>query len=249
MLAARTQALILTGSNALLRAAAATGDVDQTQHHARLDPAIVATQARWEALAVTMATLTPPLERRTNPDLTVASLEVRAALRELLLDAATTAAPAVIAQRTDLGRIPGTVGQALAANLDLAHVTTEALQDGNLTGAARGIHHMAIAIWRNEMHQPTMIDDSPLRAVVTPKDLLANRAIPLPHAVRVELIDAAGSLAATAGAAMSAGTHLGARTPAFPQYGERPSSWGRAAQDHVVGFGISRDLPGLGCER
>ncbi|CCH80382.1 conserved hypothetical protein [Nostocoides japonicum T1-X7] len=248
MLAARTQALILTGSNALLRSAAAAGYVDRTHHDDRLEPALVATQERWETLAVTMAALTPPHERRTNPDLTAASLEVRATLRELLLDAATTATPALIAQRTDLGLIPSTVGQALAANLDLAHLTSQALHDRRLTGAARGIHDMATAIWRSESH-PNMIDGSPLQAAVAPKDLLANRAIPLPRAIRGQILDAAGSLVEVAATAMSAGSQLGGRAPALPRDADPSSSPGRVTQDRVVGLGTSRDLPAMGCER
>lgn len=247
MLAARTQALILTGSSALLRAAAATGDVDAHDRD-RLEPALVATQERWETLAVTMAALTPLHERRTNPDLTEVSLEVRASLRELLLDAATTAPPAVIAQRTDLGLIPSTVGQALAANLDLAHVASQALQDCSLTGEARGIHDMATSLRRNESRHPNTVDDSPMQAAVTPKDLLANRTIPIPNIIRRALIEATQVLVDSATAAMGAGTVLGSRTPA-PRAGEPSWSLGRAAQHHVEGLGWSKDLAGLRCER
>lgn len=239
MLAARTQALILTGSNALLRAAAATGYIDRTHHHDRLEPALVAIQEHWETLALTMAALTPPRERRTNPDLNAASLEVRATLREILLDAATIATPAVIARRTDLGGFPSTLGQALAANLGLAHVTNEALRDPRLTGAARGIQDMATAIWRNGIHQPNMIDECPLRADVTPRDLLANRAIPLPYVVRNELVDSTARLVEAACVSMTAGAFLGSRAPTtchdhpIPRRALQERTPTRSALDHL----------------
>lgn len=246
-LAARTQALILTGSNVLLHAAAELGHVDPVQHRARLEPAIVASQERWESLAVTLAALTPPSDRRTNPDLSRASLEVRAAMRELLLDAATTAAPAVIAHRTDLGRIPGVVGHVLGANLDLAHVTQEVAHDRSLAGAARGIH--AIAAAGRPARHPDAIDDSPLRAAVTPRDLLSNRAIPLPYFVRAELTDAATSIVDAAAAAVSAGAQLGSRLPTVPHHGGSPTSVGRTAQERDVGLSTSSGPAGPACER
>lgn len=246
-LAARTQALILNGSNVLLRAATEFGHVDPTQYRARLEPAIITSQERWESLAMKLSVLTPPSDRRIDPDLSRASLEVRAAMREIILDAATTATPALIGQRTDLGRIPIVMGHVLGANLDLAHVTREVTHDRGLAGAARGIHAMAAA-GRSARH-PDAIDDSPLRAAVTPRDLLSNRTIRLPYFVRAELNDAATSIVDAAGAAMSAGVQLGSRLPMLPHNnGDLPSP-GKAVQERAFGLSASSGPTGPGCER
>lgn len=248
MLAARTQALILTGSNALLRAAAATGHVDQSQRHARLEVGLASSQTRWEALAGMWADLTTPSDRRVDRDLAAASMEVRASLRELLHDAATASRPAVIAQRTDLSRIPSLVGQVLAANLDLSQMILDATNDPRLTGAARRVNEIAIAARRTDPRRANTIDRSPLAAAVTPRDLLVNRTVQLPPGVRAELVDATGAIVDDARWAMSAGSYLGSRVPKGHHCGERSPSRGRKVEDRTLP-NRAADEPGRRCER
>jgi hypothetical protein len=196
------------------------------------------------------AELTPLSDRRTDPELAGASREARAALREVLVDGATTASAAVIAQRADLSRVPSLVGQVLAANLDLAHLVDDVAKDPQLTGPARAVNTMAIATRRHNSHSPLTIDDSPHNATVTPQDILANRVIPLPHAVRAEVGDASGAVVDAASAAMSAGSKLGTRTPQLEHYGEPRSGVGRETEEKTLaqtsGF---VDRPGPRCER
>lgn len=232
-----------------MRAAAQAGHVDQAQYRVRLDPAVAAAQERWETLASMSADLTAAADRRVDPALAFASLEARAALRELLHDAAVATSVAVIAQRTDLSRTPVLVQQVLAANLDLAHVASEAAKDPQLTGAARGVNTMAIATRCRDPRFAHTIDDSPVDAVVAPRDLLANRAVPLPHHVRAELLGAAGSLVNAAGTAMSAGAQLESTTPKARHYGAPEPIHGRATQDRTPVRMPSRGPAGPGCER
>lgn len=248
MFAARTQALILTGSNALLRAAAVAGHADPAHQRDRLDPALATSQARWETIAGMCAELTPLSDRRTDPELAGASREVRAALREVLVDGAATSTAAVIAQRTDLSRVPSLVGQVLAANLDLAHLIDDVAKGPQLTGAARAVNAMAIAIRRQGSRSGLTIDDSPRNATVSPKDLLANRAVPLPPVVRTEVVDASGALIDASGAAMNAGAQLGSRATQLQHYGEPRAGLGRPHEKRAPASPTS-DWPGPRCER
>lgn len=248
MLAARTQAVILTGSSVLLRAAAETGHVDQAHRRGHLDRALVTAQARWETLARTWAALTPPADRRNSLDLAAASRETRAALLEILHEGAVTSRTAVIAARTDLSRVPALVGQVLSANVDLAHVTSDAAHDRRLTGAARAVNSMATATHRQSLGSHVTADDSPRAAAATPQDLLANRAVRLPYSVRGQLMETTSALVNDARTAMSAGSHLGTRMPAGQPASEQSPCLGRALHDRCPTRPVV-DVPGPRCER
>ncbi|WP_404352229.1 hypothetical protein LG324_04660 [Phycicoccus jejuensis] len=248
MLTARTQAVILSGSDALLHAASQTGHIDTAQHRRRLETAIATTQDRWETLAATLATLAPPLERRADRALTAASLEVRAALREILVDGNRAATADVVGQRTDLSRLPDLVGQALAANLELAHVTRDAMTDERLTGGARGIHEIATAARRASL-DPRILDHSPHSVDITPQDLLANRAVPLLPVVWAELSKAADAATDAAATAMSAGAPLTGRVVSQTPATDQPKSLGRETAERSFAVGIAQGPAGPRCER
>ena len=248
ILTARTQAVFLAGSDAMLRAATQTGHIEAAQHRPRLETAITTTQDRWETLAATLATLTPPLERRADPALTAASLEIRAALREVLVDGTRAAAADVVGQRTDLSRLADVVGQALAANLELAHVTRAAMNDERLTGGARGIHDIATAAHKASL-DPRILDHSPLSVDITPQDLLANRSLPLLPVVRAELSKAADAVTDAAAAAMSAGAALTGRVVSQTPATDQPKSLGREAAERAFAVGTARGPAGPRCER
>ena len=194
MLTARTQALILTAGNTLMGAAADLGHLDRQQYATRLRPALEVSQEQWETIAGLWKDLTPPSARRVDPGLAMAAVETRAALHELLQNGTAVASASLIAQRIDLSRVGRLVQQALATNLDLARVTHEATTDPQLSAAARAVNMMATAARRRDPRYAHTVDDSPLAAWVTPRDLLANRAVPLPEQVRTELTAAANSL-------------------------------------------------------
>ena len=251
MLAARTQSLVLTAGNTLARVAAGCGQLDRQHYMTRLSPAFESSQQHWEAMAGLWKDFTLPRSRRVDPDLASAALETRAALHEILRDGATMAHDSVIAQRTDLSRIGRLTRQLLATNVDLAYVTQEATTNPELTGPARAVNTLAIAIRRHDQRDAQSIDDSPLAAWVEPGNLLANRAVPLPDHVRSALTAAANSLIDVNMTAMSITAFLDAASKQDSearQYGEPNASRGRAHQDGTLNS-MSADRTGPRCER
>lgn len=237
MLTARTQSLVLAACNTLTRVAADFGQLDRQQYMTRLSPAMETSQERWETMARLWKDLTPPHSRRADTDLVRAALETRAAVHELISDGTTIAHTSAIAQRTDLSRIGRLTQQVLTTNLDLAHAAQNAAINPELTGAARAVNMLAIATRRHDPRDAQTIDDSPLAAWVTPRDLLRNRAVPLPDHVRFDLTAAAGSLVDTNMTAMSAAASLhpvSAHASQTTQNGEPIARRGRALQDRTL---------------
>jgi hypothetical protein len=251
MLTARTQSLVLAACNTLTRVAADFGQLDRQQYITRLSPAVETSQERWETMARLWKDLTPPHSRRVDTDLARAALETRAAVHELISDGTTIAHTSAIAQRTDVSRIGQLTRQVLATNVDLAHATHDAATNPELTGAARSVNMLAIATRRHDPRDAQTIDDSPLAAWVTPRDLLSNRAVPLPDHVRSGLTASAGSLVDANMTAMSAAAsldHVSAQDSQTRQNGEPSARRGRARQDRTLN-NMSTGRPASRCER
>lgn len=252
MLTARTQSLVLSAGNTLTRVAADFGHLDREQYATRLSPALETSQEHWESMASLWKDLTPPASRRVYPGLARAALETRGALHELLRDGTTTADASLIAQRTDLSRIGQLTQQILATNLDLAHVTHDATTNPELTGAARAVNTLAIATRRHDPRAAQTIDDSPLAAWVEPRDLLTNRAVPLPSHVRSGLTAAAVHLIEANRTAMSGAGFLDAASTMDSrtrQYGQPNASCDGSQQDRTPHNSMSADRTGPGRER
>ena len=152
---------------------------------------------------------------------------------------------------TDVSRIGRLTQQVLATNVDLAHATHDAATNPELTGAARAVNMLAIATRRHDPRDAQTIDDSPLAAWVTPRDLLSNRAVPLPDHVRSGLTAAAGSLIDANMTAMSAAASLdpvSAQDSQTRQNGEPSARRGRALQDRTLNS-MSTGRPASRCER
>ncbi len=251
MLAARTQSLVLTASNTLTRVASDSGQLERQQYTTRLSPALETSQERWEVMAGLWRDLTPPASRRVDPDLARAALETRAALHELLGDGTSIADASLVAQRTDLSRVGRLVQQVVAANLDLAHLTHDATTNPELAGAARAVNTLAIPTRCNDPRDAHTIDVSPINAWVTPRDLLANRAVPLPDHVRSGLVAATRSLVDATRTALSAAAFLDTATPQDHQTRqncERTASRGKTLENLTIA-GTSAERPGPRCER
>ncbi|HET7477125.1 MAG TPA: hypothetical protein VFJ97_14025 [Dermatophilaceae bacterium] len=251
MLIAHTQAVVLTAGNTLARAAADTGHLDRPQYTTRLSPALEASQARWETMAGLWKQLTPPTSRRVEADLARAAFETRAALRELLGDGTTIAGTTLIAERTDLAQVRRLVQQVVAANLDLAQATHDATTNAELVGAARVVNMMAIATRGRDPRDAHTIDGSPLAVWVSPRDLLANRPVPLPKHVRDGLTATADSLIEANRTAMSAAAFLDAATRQNHQTrrnGERTAGRREAHHDRTISS-TPAARPGPRCER
>lgn len=187
LLVARTQALVATASAVILDAAAETGHIDAVPYRQRLALAIDASQEAWTHAASRWADLTHP-GTRTDNKLVKAANELRAAVREVAHDTTTWAAPEVIAARVDLTDAAHSIQQALNAAVDVSHLISEiAATEPDLTGPARALSVRAHteaeqAIQRGERADIDVV-------WVSPRDVHANRLVPLPGPVRQELLE------------------------------------------------------------
>ena len=145
-----------------------------------------------------------------------------------------------------MSRVGRLARQVLATNLDLAHVTHDATTDPELSGAARTVNMLAIATRRHDPRDAQTIDDSPLAAWVTPRDLLANRAVSLPDHVRAGIAATANGLIDANGTAMSAAALLEAASPQAHQTRrntERGANGRKALHDPTI-ISLSAARPG-----
>lgn len=226
----------LTVATAIIAAAAATrGVVDAAQHAGQLRPALAGLEHAWGRLA---ADLEPLLgrQRRLDPELLPAANVVHAALRDITHQHAGIATPAAMAARVDLDATTRSMHRNLAATVDLAHVVRDALEDPDLTVAARGIHVLAA----------TGSAPRPPAAWIDAGDLHHNRDVHLPHLVRASLTAHAEELIAAAITADFA-------TPAVHQPSVAalaPSARGGRHEDRNPQTGDRAALrAGIGCER
>ncbi len=225
----------LAVASGVITAAAASREVlDPQQHTDRLRPALSSLEHAWGQLGSDLGPLIGR-QRRLDPQLLLAGNEVRAALREVTHDHAGFASPATMADRVDLTAATASLQRGLSAAVDLAHVVRDALEDPELTVAARGAHAMATA---------SGVPDTP-RAWVSAADLHHDRPVPLPHPARSALVGHTERVITTAVAADSASALLDDRSAwaaqARTRSGPRHDDYGLPAPTMRV--------PGLGCER
>ena len=107
----------------------------------------------------------------------LAAVEARAALRDITHEGAGLTTHAVMASRVDLAAAAASLGDSLTAGVDLAHVLRDAVQDPQLTVAARAAHTMATSGG----------DEPPLAGWVHAGDLHHNREITVPVPARQSL--------------------------------------------------------------
>lgn len=247
MLLAQTQAMLTGAAGALLFAGAHAGHLPAALYPARMSPTLEAAHAAWTSTARTWTTLTPPSHRRPDPELSLAAAETRAALREITHDQTGPASPGVIASRTDLPKAITAVQQLLSSGVELAHLMRDSMQSSAaLLGAARAINTITMAT------DPLAAgsDKPPGRdaAFVNPRDIAANRPIPIPDLVltgcRTDLdttIDAARD-AMNAAAGLAYAPHR-----VTPQMSR--TTPGRHQQDRTPPPGLGANRPGPGCEK
>ncbi len=241
-LAARTQELILGHAAVILSAAARTGAVDPYQYATRLEQPLDGARAAWAVTARSWAQFAAHAARPDATALTTAAAEVRAALREITIDASTTATPAVIASRSDLSATARTLATVLAASTDLAHLVRDVTLDPAVTFPARAVNAAAVAASATPCGGT--VPGSGEAAHVAIKDLTTNREIPLTALVRTQETHRAQRLVAATGAAADAGAWLPSPTlPDPPQ--EQTIRTLRARPVQLV----SARAAGRGCER
>ncbi|MFZ1287911.1 MAG: hypothetical protein WAR57_12835 [Candidatus Phosphoribacter sp.] len=206
----RTQATITEFARAILYAGTVTGALDEHAYHSRLQPALHHAWQAWARTADLWARLTPPSDRRTDPDLLRAGGEAQAALLQLAHDGTGLATPHVIAARTDLAAAAVTLQQGFATGVDLAYLVRDVAAAGTLQVAARAANTVALTATTAAGHA---IDTSPVDAWVHPQHLTSNTPIPAPPPVRDTLRQAGDDILAAATTLHSAGAALDRRTP------------------------------------
>ena len=199
-------------------------------------------RAAWAATARSWAQFAAHAARPDATALTDAAAEVRAALREITLDGSTTATPDVIASRTDLTAMAGTLATVLSTSTDLAHLVRDVTTDPTVTFPARAVNAAAVAA--STTPDGGCVPGSGNAAHVAIKDLTMNRQIPLTPLVRAREAHRAQRLIAANQAAADAGAWLpNATLPDPPQ--EQPIRTRRARPVQPV----SARVAGRGCER
>ena len=181
-LVARTQELVLGHTALLLSCAADTGAIDRFQHATRLEHPLDAARAAWATTARSWAQLAAHAARPDAPLLTEAAAEVRAALREITLDGSAPATGEVIASRTDLTAMAGTLATVLSTSTDLAHLVRDVTTDPTVTFPARAVNAAAVAA--STTANGEWVGGRGTAAQVAIKDLTLNRQVRLPPVVR-----------------------------------------------------------------
>lgn len=215
--AIHTQEVICATAVVLIDAADRAGTLPSPSSVDRLLPTIEHAGRAWSSLASRWADLVPPGARR-DPALGRAAGEVRAACRELSHDKNTLASPDTIASRPGLPRAVTALLESLEAAPELAQVVGEHAKNPDLTGPARALSRRA----HNDVEAAAALSpDTDTDVVwVSPRDVLANRLVPLPRPVADGLRSASDSaLAACAAAAAPAALMSGPSGTASPQRG------------------------------
>ncbi len=230
----------ITVATAIIGSAAASRGALDPQHTERMAPALAALEQAWGTVGADLEPL-QGRHRQPDPKLLPAAREVQAALRDITHDGAGLTTPAVMASRVDLPAAAASLRDSLTAGVDLAHVVCDALQDPQLTVAARAAHTMAAS----GQDEPT------LAGWVQAGDLHHNREIAVPLPARQILAKHAGAVVAAALAAESAGAvfrpvkALGEHTP-----GATAQPDGRRHEDRTLPtLAPKSEAPGWGCER
>jgi hypothetical protein len=202
---ARVQALITSTTSVLTEAAARKGHIDGDVLQ-RLMPALEANQVAWSRAAKRWGELTNPASR-TDIALVAAASEVRAAIAGAATNPTGWATAEQLASRLDLPDAVKTLHLNMVACVDIAYVVRDTAADHpGLTAPARIIGMRAqgeaeIAIEQGETRYEGV-------TWTTPRQVAANRLIPLPEPARRGLINLADDVIATTNHAVAAAAQL-----------------------------------------
>jgi len=208
---ARVQAVIATVAGIVTEAAATKGTLDRGLAE-QLAPGLEDMQLAWTRAAKRWAELNGPA-CRTDPALTRAAGEVRAALAATASTQMGWATPDQLADRLDLVKTAKTLHLSLLAAVDVAYVTREvAANHPGLTAPARVIAMRAQGEAELAADQGETRYDGKVWA--TPHQIATNELIPLPEPARRGLVNLAEDVIATSNKAVAAAAPLSSRDPA-----------------------------------
>lgn len=230
-LVARTQAFLSAATGHILDAAAHAQSMEADNFRRQLRPALEATHSSWNLIARRCEQLA---DRRDRPDITLvrSAGELRAAITEVGYDKTAWASPPTIASRVNLDETVATLHQGIAAAVEAAVMTRDALNDKRMTGSARGI-----AEWQHEFLETAAVRraPAPFASWVDAGDIAQGRQIPLPRAVRAALDDLAKVVTDNTRRAMAAASDIRqtvtmATAPATPIRDKAPTPWAQPAR-------------------
>jgi len=205
VLVTRTQGMFFGAARVLARAAAETGQLDNSVDAERLERGLTAAGEAWSGLARRWRDLMPQGARR-DPALGAAAAQLRAACRELTHDHDQLADVTTIAQRVDRAALP-VLARYVDAAAELAEATKPALRDPDLVAPSRAdVRRLAQDIEDGLIPDNSDAMGSDLVAIAARR----NRLGPVPE----QLLDAldvaaskAGRASAAAANALAAGGH------------------------------------------
>lgn len=207
VLASRTQAFIAATALPLLTAAHHAGLV-AGEDLQPLTNAVETSGDAWNQLASRWADLAPT-SSRADSDLTRAAAHLRAAARELTHSPKGKPTATDIVERVDIVRALGSVQHALAAAVGVAHLTRDPAANPDLTGPARPLSIRAHNDTETANARQPYGGDAEDVLWVTPQDVFANKAVPLPRPVADNLALAARHVVSAAASATAATTPFG----------------------------------------
>lgn len=223
-LVARTQAFLSAATAHIMDAAVRTQQLDTDSFRHQLRPALESTHTSWNLIARRCEQIA---DRRDRPDVTLvrAAGELRAAITEVGYDRTAWASPSTIASRVDLDATVATLHQGIAAAVEAAVMTRDALNDRRMTGSARGI-----ADWQHEYLDAAAANGmrAPIASWVDAADIAHGRQVPLSRAVRAALEDLAEAVTDDSRRTMASASGIRqtvtmATAPAAPIRGKAPT--------------------------
>lgn len=204
-LVAHTQAVIATGSTAILAAGCSTGGIDADTYQLRLAPVLDSTQRAWTRAAARWDELSSR-GQRADPDLMRAANEVRAAVHQIAFDGIGWATPQVIAARVNLPEATAATHQAIVAATEVACVHRDAVDQPDLAGS---VHTVAAWMFTNATVKEIARSATSLPS---PRSASDTRQVAIPAAMRRSLTADADQLVVITSVAASAGSALIGRT-------------------------------------
>lgn len=246
LLITRTQGLIAGASMVLVDAATTAGVLDPSD---RLVPAIAEAGRAWSDLASRWGDLAPP-GARLEESLVRAAAEIRAAYRQITHDTTTLAATEVIAARPGLPQATVATLSAIEAGPELAHVVAEKADIPDLTGPAQVLSRRAHNVVEAGLATPPVEGDV---VWVSPADILARRAVPVPQPVRDALRSASTATASAASTAAAAAglahANCGDLRPVRPSTANRAKNAGSVAPASSLDHETACRRPEAGVDR
>lgn len=176
----RVQAATAAMARSVLEVAADRRRMDPDMFTRQMGPQLVASEAAWSALHHELNTLRGATQRPLPTDLRNAGSEVVLALADIVLDGAVNASPPTVALRTTEGGLRA-ICESIGTAGELAAVVKDALDAPDLTTTARAAQARLAA------RSGGPWQESPDHAWVDPRDLQADRSVPIPAPLAAQL--------------------------------------------------------------